>query len=74
MFVAVVLFLMLTALLTMATAVVLSVLADSTVLIQTADGSTVEQTTYTGAAIEKLWQGFFSSLSALIGLLGGKVL
>jgi hypothetical protein len=65
---------MFTALATMALAVLLSVFADTKLLVETADGSTVEQATYTGAAIEKLWQGFFSSLSALIGLLGGKVL
>ena len=61
-------------LLTLALAISLSVVADTTLLIQAADGSTIEKPTYTGNAIEKLWQGFFSSLSALIGLLGGKVL
>ena len=74
LFVVVVIYLMLLALLTLTLAVCLSVFADTTLLVQTADGSTVEQSTYTGEAIGKLWQGFFSSLSALIGLLGGKVL
>ena len=74
LFVVVVIFLMFTAMLTMTLAVVLSLLVDTTLLIQAADGSTIEQPTYTGEAIENLWQGFFSSLSALIGFLGGKVL
>ena len=60
---------------TMASATVLSVFVeDTTLVIKAADGSTIEQSTGAGDATEKLWQGFFSSLSALIGLLGGKVL
>ena len=74
LFVAVVVFLMFMSLFTLASAITLSLFADTTLLIQAADGSTIEQPTYVGDSIEKLWQGFFSSLSALIGLLGGKVL
>ena len=74
LYASIVVYLMFLALLTLTLAVCLSVFADTTLLVQTADGSTVEQRTYTGDAINKLWQGFFSSLSALIGLLGGKVL
>ena len=70
----VVIFLMVIAFLTLTLAVCLSLLSDTALLIETADGSTVERPTYTGEAIGKLWQGFFSSLAALIGLLGGKVL
>lgn len=73
-FVAIVVFLMFTTVSTAATAVILSVFADTALLVQAADGSTIEQPTQVGNSIEKLWQGFFSSLSALIGLLGGKVL
>ena len=58
----------------MATASILSIFADTTLQIQAADGSTIEQPTFVGDSIERLWQGFFSWLSALIGLLGGKVL
>ena len=74
LFVMVVVFLMFVALLTLSLAVTLSLVADTTFSIQAADGSTLEQPTQVGNSIEKLWQGFFSSLSALIGLLGGKVL
>ena len=73
-FVAVIIFLMFITIATMASAITLSVFADTTLLIRAADSSTVEQPTQVGNSIEKLWQGFFSSLSALIGLLGGKVL
>ena len=73
-FMAVVVFLMFTALLSLTLAVCLSLFADTTLSTPTSDGSTVEQRNYVGASIEKLWQGFFSALSALIGLLGGKVL
>ena len=74
LFVAIVIFLMLLAILTMTTAIALSVIADSALQFQAADGSAIEQPTQVGNSIEKLWQGFFSSLSALIGLPGGKVL
>ena len=70
----IVIFLIFLALLTLTLAVCLSVFMDTTLLVRTEGGSTIEQSTYTGEAIGKLWQGFFSSLSALIGLLGGKVL
>ena len=70
----VVVFMMFMVVATMSSAIVLSIVADTTLLIEAADGSTIEQPTYVGDSIEKLWQGFYSSLSALIGLLGGKVL
>ena len=73
-FVAIVVFLMFTTVATASSAIILSIFADTALLVQAADGSTIEQPTQVGNSIEKLWQGFFSSLSALIGLLGGKVL
>ena len=74
LFVVVVVYLIFLSSLTLTLAVCLSLFADTTTLIQTADGVTVERPTYVGSSIEKLWQAFFSSVSALIGLLGGKVL
>ena len=74
LFVLVVVYLIFLSLVTLALAVCLPLFADTTTLIQTADGVTVERPNYVGATIEKLWQAFFSSMSALIGLLGGKVL
>ena len=62
------------ALATMISAIALSIFADTTQYVQAADGSNIEQTTHVGDSIAKLWQGFYSSLAALIGLLGGKVL
>jgi len=40
---------------TLASAITLSLFADTTPLIQAADGSTIEQPTYVGDSIEKLW-------------------
>ena len=74
LFMAVVVFLMFLALLSLTLAVSLSLFADTTLAVPMVDGSTVEQRNYVGASIEKLWQGFFSAVSAIIGLLGGKVL
>ena len=74
MYPAIVIFLMGLSVVTLALAVCLSLFADTTLLIQTADGVIVERPAYVSSTIEKLWQAFFSSMSALIGLLGGKVL
>ena len=74
-YVAVVIFLMFIAIATMTSATILSVFVEeTTILIQLPDGSTIKQSNHVSQSIEKLWQGLFSSLSALIGLLGGKVL
>ena len=74
LFVLVVVYLIFLSLVTLTLAVCLPLFADTTLLVQTADGVIVERPAYVSSTIEKLWQAFFSSMSALIGLLGGKVL
>ncbi len=65
-------FIMLIALLTLISAVALSIITDATLADQSQDNGAASPGTMTGAAIERLWQGFFSALSGLIGLLAGK--
>ena len=56
-----------------ASAALLSVLADTTLVAKTTEGATVQQATHTGDAIGHLWRRFSGALGALVGFVGGKV-
>lgn len=74
LFAGIVLFCMLLAATTLALAVTLSLWADAAASAQVSAGEALSRETFTGAAIERLWQAFSALLGALLGLLAGKTL